>query len=91
MALNYQETGSNSSSAFVFVHGGAGAGWMWQAHIEQLTDFHSQFLDLSRHAQEGKKAGVVQVKKIKEWLDIARKAEPRKMEQCGNTTCLTTA
>ena len=88
MALNYQETGSNSSSPFVFVHGGAGVGWMWQPHIAQLTDLHSPVFDLSRQDQEGNKARVVQVNKIKGWLRIARRAEPRKMEQCRNNICL---
>jgi pimeloyl-ACP methyl ester carboxylesterase len=91
MALNNHETGSNSSSPFVFLHGGAGMGQMWQPHLAQLSDLRSPFFDLSRQGQEGKKAAVVQVNKIKKLLPIPRRAEPRKMEPCCNATCLATA
>jgi len=88
MALNNQETGSNSSSPFVFLYGGAGMGQMWQPHLAQLSDVHSPVFDRSRQGQEGKNAGVVQVNKIKEWIPVPRRVEPRKMGQCRNNTCL---
>jgi hypothetical protein len=91
MALNNRETGSNSSSPFVFLHGGAGVGWMWQPHLAQLTDLHSQVFELSRQAQEGKKASVVQVNKIEKWLSMPQKPVHREMEQCCLNTSLATS
>lgn len=91
MALNNYKTGSNSSSPFVFLQGGAGMGQMWQPHLAQLTDFHSPVLDLAKQDQEGKKAGVVQENKVKKWLPIPRRAEPREMEPCRNNACLATS
>jgi hypothetical protein len=88
MTLNNSETGSNSSSPFVFLHGGAGMGQMWQPHIAQLSDSHSQVFELSRQDQEGKNAVVVRVNKIKEWLLKFRRPEPRKIEQCCINNCL---
>ena len=91
MALKNQNTGSNSSSPFVFLHGGAGAGWIWQPHSAQLSNYHSQFLDQSRHDREGKKAGDVQENKVKKWLPIPQKTETREVEQCCLNTCLATS
>jgi hypothetical protein len=91
MTISNLGTGSNFSSPFVFLYGGAGMGQVWQPHIAQLIDFHSPVFDPSRQGQEGKKAAEVQLKKIKKWLPIVRRAEPRMMEQCCTATCLAAA
>ena len=46
MALYIQETGSVTTPTIVFLHGGGGAGWMWQPQIDQLSDFHCLVPDL---------------------------------------------
>jgi pimeloyl-ACP methyl ester carboxylesterase len=46
MALYIQETGPASAPTIVFLHGGGGAGWMWQPQIERLADFHCLVPDL---------------------------------------------
>jgi hypothetical protein len=91
MALNNYKTGSNSSSPFVFLQGGAGMGQMWQPHLAQLSDFHSPIFELSGQSPEEKKAAVIQVNKIKKWLPTPRRAQPREVKQCCNTTCLATS
>jgi hypothetical protein len=91
MTLNNHETGSNSSSPFVYLQGGAGMGQMWLPHIAQLSNFHSPVFESFRQGRTGKNAAEVLVNKIKEWLTIHPRAEPRKMEQCCNAACLATA
>jgi pimeloyl-ACP methyl ester carboxylesterase len=46
MALFVQETGQKNKRTVVFLHGGGGAGWMWQPQIENLTDYHCLVPDL---------------------------------------------
>ena len=91
MALNNYKTGSNSSSPFVFLQGRSGMGQMWQPHLAQLSDFHSPVFELSGQGPEEKKAAVIQVNKLKKWLPTPRRAQPREVKQCCNTTCLATS
>jgi pimeloyl-ACP methyl ester carboxylesterase len=51
MALYIQETGSTTAPTIVFLHGGGGAGWMWQPQIDQLSDFHCLVPDLPEQGQ----------------------------------------
>jgi pimeloyl-ACP methyl ester carboxylesterase len=51
MALYIQETGSANAPTIVFLHGGGGAGWMWQPQVEQLSDFHCLVPDLPEQGQ----------------------------------------
>lgn len=91
MALNNYKTGSNSSSPFVFLQGSAGMGQMWKPHLAQLNDLHSPVFERSGQGQDEKKAAVIPVDKIKNWLPIPRRAQPREVKQCCNSTCLATS
>ena len=51
MSLFFTEFGSGNSQTVVLLHGGGGAGWMWQPQIEQLTDYHLLVPDLPEHGQ----------------------------------------
>jgi pimeloyl-ACP methyl ester carboxylesterase len=51
MTLYIQETGPADAPTIVFLHGGGGAGWMWQPQVEQLTEFHCLVPDLPEHGQ----------------------------------------
>ena len=51
MALYIQETGSTTAPTIIFLHGGGGAGWMWQPQLEQLKDFHCLVPDLPEQGQ----------------------------------------
>ena len=44
--LHLQEAGPDDAPTIVFLHGGGGAGWMWQPQVERLTDFHCLVPDL---------------------------------------------
>jgi pimeloyl-ACP methyl ester carboxylesterase len=51
MALYIQESGPATAPTVVFLHGGGGAGWMWQPQIEQLGDYHCLVPDLPEQGQ----------------------------------------
>jgi pimeloyl-ACP methyl ester carboxylesterase len=51
MTLYMQETGPGAAPTIVFLHGGGGAGWMWQPQLEQLKDFHCLVPDLPEQGQ----------------------------------------
>lgn len=51
MSLFFKEFGSGNAPTIVLLHGGGGAGWMWQPQIEQLTDYHLLVPDLPEHGQ----------------------------------------
>jgi pimeloyl-ACP methyl ester carboxylesterase len=51
MPLFFKEFGSGNAQTIVLLHGGGGAGWMWQPQIEQLTDYHLLVPDLPEHGQ----------------------------------------
>jgi pimeloyl-ACP methyl ester carboxylesterase len=51
MALYIRETGTNSIPSIVFIHGGGGAGWMWNPQVEQFCDFHCLVPDLPEQGQ----------------------------------------
>jgi pimeloyl-ACP methyl ester carboxylesterase len=47
MALFFQESGLYNASTIVFLHGGGGAGWMWQPQVERLeNEYHCLVPDL---------------------------------------------
>ena len=46
MALYIQETGPLSAPTIIFLHGGGGAGWMWQPQVEGLDEYHCLVPDL---------------------------------------------
>lgn len=47
--LTLIETGSSEGASVVFLHGGGGAGWMWQPQIERMGDYHLLVPDLPEH------------------------------------------
>jgi pimeloyl-ACP methyl ester carboxylesterase len=51
MALTYQEFGPPTAQSIVFLHGGGGAGWMWQPQVEGLKDYHCLVPDLPEQGQ----------------------------------------
>lgn len=51
MALYIHETGPVTVPTIIFLHGGGGAGWMWQPQLEQLKDFHCLIPDLPEQGQ----------------------------------------
>jgi len=51
MSLYVYEQGPVSSPTIVFLHGGGGAGWMWQPQLAALTNFHILVPDLPEHGQ----------------------------------------
>jgi pimeloyl-ACP methyl ester carboxylesterase len=51
MTLYIQETGPATAPTIVFLHGGGGAGWMWQPQLEELKDFHCLAPDLPEQGQ----------------------------------------
>lgn len=51
MQLYFKEYGVDHDQTIVFLHGGGGAGWMWQPQIEQLSDYHLLVPDLPEHGQ----------------------------------------
>lgn len=55
-SLFTQETGPANAPTLVFLHGGGGAGWMWEPQIEVLSrEFHCLVPDLPGH---GRSAGM---------------------------------
>ena len=51
MDLFFKEYGADHEQTIVLLHGGGGAGWMWQPQIERLTDYHLLVPDLPEHGQ----------------------------------------
>ncbi len=51
MDLFFKEYGADREQTIVLLHGGGGAGWMWQPQIERLTDYHLLVPDLPEHGQ----------------------------------------
>lgn len=51
MTLFVQETGPAGAPTIVFLHGGGGAGWMWQPQVDRLGDFHCLVPDLPEQGQ----------------------------------------
>lgn len=49
MSLYVQESGPADAPTIVFLHGGGGAGWMWQPQVDALGDFHCVVPDLPEH------------------------------------------
>jgi len=51
MALYVNESGPAAAPTLVFLHGGGGAGWMWQPQLEAFSDYHCLAPDLPEHAR----------------------------------------
>jgi pimeloyl-ACP methyl ester carboxylesterase len=51
MSIFIQESGPLTASTIVFLHGGGGAGWMWQPQVEALSDYHCLVPDLPEQGQ----------------------------------------
>ena len=51
MSLFIQESGSLNAPTIVFLHGGGGAGWMWQPQVDGLADYHCLVPDLPEQGQ----------------------------------------
>jgi len=50
--LYIEECGEQSAPTIVFLHGGGGAGWMWQPQVEALKgDYHLLVPDLPEHGR----------------------------------------
>jgi pimeloyl-ACP methyl ester carboxylesterase len=50
--LYVEEYGKSSAPTIVFLHGGGGAGWMWQPQVEALKgDYHLLVPDLPEHGR----------------------------------------
>jgi pimeloyl-ACP methyl ester carboxylesterase len=51
MSLYVQESGPADAPTIVLLHGGGGAGWMWQPQVEALGEFHCLVPDLPEHGR----------------------------------------
>ena len=51
MSLFVQESGPLTAPTIVFLHGGGGAGWMWQPQVDGLGDYHCLVPDLPEQGQ----------------------------------------
>jgi pimeloyl-ACP methyl ester carboxylesterase len=50
--LYFEEIGDPTASTIVFLHGGGGAGWMWQPQVEAMkNDYHLLVPDLPEHGR----------------------------------------
>lgn len=51
MSLTVSESGTKGAPTIVFMHGAGLSGWMWQAQIDTLQDFHCLNIDLPGHGK----------------------------------------
>ena len=51
MSLYIQESGQTNAKTVLFLHGGGGAGWMWEPQIKSLNEYHCLVPDLAEHGQ----------------------------------------
>lgn len=56
MTLHVRESGPAGAPTIVFLHGGGGAGWMWQPQVEQLDTWHCLVPDLPEHGLSGQES-----------------------------------
>ena len=68
-SLYFKEFNPDCASTLVFLHGGGGAGWMWQLVIERMTGYHCLAVDLPEHG------GSAQVKPFNMELAAEKTAE----------------
>jgi pimeloyl-ACP methyl ester carboxylesterase len=47
--LSFGSFHEDNETTLLFLHGGGGAGWMWQLVIERLTEYHCLAADLPEH------------------------------------------
>jgi pimeloyl-ACP methyl ester carboxylesterase len=47
--LFFKSYHDENKTTLLFLHGGGGAGWMWQPVVDRLTEFHSLVVDLPEH------------------------------------------
>lgn len=48
-ALHFNSFHSENETTLLFLHGGGGAGWMWQPVVDLLPEFHCLVADLPEH------------------------------------------
>jgi pimeloyl-ACP methyl ester carboxylesterase len=51
MGLYVQESGPADATSIVLLHGGGGAGWMWQPQVDGLSELHCLVPDLPEHGR----------------------------------------
>jgi pimeloyl-ACP methyl ester carboxylesterase len=47
--LFFKSFHEENKTTLLFLHGGGGAGWMWQPVVDRLTDYHCLVVDLPEH------------------------------------------
>lgn len=51
MALFIQASGPANAQTILFLHGGGGAGWMWEPQVKSLSEYHCLVPDLAEQGQ----------------------------------------
>lgn len=67
--LHFKSYHDEAKNTLLFLHGGGGAGWMWQPVVDRLTEFHCLVPDLPEHG------GSIQVKPFTMNLAAEKAAE----------------
>lgn len=67
--LYFKSIYEENNTTLLFLHGGGGAGWMWQPVVERLTEYHCLVADLPEHG------GSMQVKPYSMALAASKAAE----------------
>lgn len=49
LGLHFKSYHDESPNTLLFLHGGGGAGWMWQPVVDRLPEFHCLVADLPEH------------------------------------------
>jgi pimeloyl-ACP methyl ester carboxylesterase len=47
--LSFRSIYADNKTTLLFLHGGGGAGWMWQPVVDRLPDYHCLLTDLPEH------------------------------------------
>jgi pimeloyl-ACP methyl ester carboxylesterase len=68
VTLSVRELGDRSGRTVVLLHGGGGAGWMWEPQLEALSDVHVLVPDLPEHGQS-RDAGPFSIESAARMLD----------------------
>lgn len=67
--LSFRSIYADNKTTLLFLHGGGGAGWMWQPVVELLTEYHCLVADLPEHG------GSMQIKPFSIALAATKAAE----------------